>query len=144
VKGLIVAVSLCVGMSTAWAQDDEVVGPPDAGSKAARPALDVSKMPFTPASIQAVVGHHQPQIQECYEEILANKSKVVEGRLNTSWTITAEGLVTNAKIVKKGSTLKNSQLDDCVIAVLSAMTFPKPLTGRPQPVDYPFNLKAIR
>jgi hypothetical protein len=133
--------ALLLWSAAAPAQEAEYASTPDAG----RPAgPDVSKMPFTPTSIRMVVTHHQPQIQECYEEILAGKSDVVEGRVNTAWVITAEGLVRDPKIVKQGTTLKNAQLYDCVIAVLGTMTFPKPPKGREQPVDYPFNLKAIR
>lgn len=108
-------------------------------------APDVEKMSFSQESIRKVVSHHQPQIQTCYEEILASKGdKVVEGKLLTSWVITAEGLVKNAKVLKKGTTLKEPKLHECVVAVLSAMTFPKPPKGKEHPIEYPFNLTAIK
>jgi hypothetical protein len=132
VKRFTVAV-LCFSTWTAFAQ-----GKGDAG------APDVSKMPFSQESIRKIVTDHQPQIQECYEGILANKQDVVEGRIHTSWIITGEGLVRDAKVVKKGTTLKSPQLHDCVIAVLSSMNFPAPPGGKDQPIEYPFNLKAIR
>src|SRR5687768_10636885 len=73
----------------------------DAGTKprAENAPPDVSMMPFTQDSIRKVVQHHQPQIQACYEETLASKEKVLEGKLMTSWLITPEGLVKNAKVV---------------------------------------------
>lgn len=121
------------------------------GKSAAAPASapaksegpDVERLPFTPDSIKQVVTHHQPRIQECYEDHLAEKNKKVEGRLMTAFTIDANGLVKSAKVVKKSSTLKDSGLHDCVVAVLSSMTFPKPPDGADHPIEYPFNLKAI-
>jgi hypothetical protein len=107
------------------------------------PMLDVSRMPFSQDSIQQVMQHHKGLIQECYEEHLATKAKKVEGKLMTSFTITGLGLVKNAKVLKKGTTLKDKGLHDCVVAALTSMSFPKPPDGLDHPVEYPFNLKAI-
>lgn len=104
---------------------------------------DVSKMPFTPDSIKQVVAAYQPKIQGCYEDHIANKKKAPEGSLKTAWTITAEGLVKGAKVDRKGSTLKDAALNDCVVAVLSTMAFPKPPDGKDHPIEFPFNLKAV-
>jgi hypothetical protein len=104
--------------------------------------LDLSKMPFTPDSIKQVVASYQPQIQGCYEEHLAAKDKAVEGTLKTSFVITGDGYVKAARVNKKTSSLKDARLHDCVVAVLSAMEFPKPPDGKEQPIDFPFNLKA--
>ncbi|MBU8894727.1 hypothetical protein DRW03_09395 [Corallococcus sp. H22C18031201] len=106
-------------------------------------ALDVGALPFTPDSIQQVILHHKVRIQECYEDHLVEKGKKVEGKLMTSFTITPDGLVKDAKVVKKASTLKDAGLNDCVVAVLMSMSFPKPTDGRDHPIEYPFNLKAI-
>ncbi|MBN9685334.1 MULTISPECIES: AgmX/PglI C-terminal domain-containing protein [unclassified Corallococcus] len=105
--------------------------------------LDVSRLPFTPDSIRQVMAHHMPRIQECYEDHMVEKDKKVEGKLLTTFTITAEGTVRSAKVDKYGSTLKDAGLNDCVVAVLSSMDFPKPPDGRDHPIEYPFNLKAI-
>jgi hypothetical protein len=105
---------------------------------------DVSKMTFSKDAVFKVVTFNQPRIQTCYEESLAVKDKAVEGTLNTSWTITPEGMVKGAKIEKKGTTLKDAKLHDCVVAVLSAMTFPVTSDGKSVPITYPFNLKAVR
>ncbi|MFP2958093.1 AgmX/PglI C-terminal domain-containing protein [Myxococcus sp. 1LA] len=82
-------------------------------------------------------------MQECYEDHMAEKDTTVQGRLMTTFTIDANGLVKNARVVKKASTLKDPNLHDCVQAVLSSMTFPKPPDGADHPIEYPFNLKAI-
>ena len=103
----------------------------------AKPPPDVTKMPFSQQSIKTVIAYHQPQIQACYEETLASKEKVMEGKLLTSFVITGEGMVKNAKVEKKGTTLKEPKLHECVIAVLSSMTFPKPVDGRDPPDRVP-------
>ncbi len=103
------------------------------------PPPDVDKMPFSSDSVKRVVAHYQPKIQACYEETLAEKEKALEGKLVTSWVITTEGMVKNARIDKKASTLKEPKLHECVVAVLATMTFPRP--ARDQPVSFPFNLK---
>ncbi|MCC6337759.1 MAG: AgmX/PglI C-terminal domain-containing protein [Myxococcales bacterium] len=117
----------------------------DAIAQPEKPAgPDISKLPFTPDSIKQVVLSYQPQIQGCYEESMANKgSKKVEGSLKTAWVITGEGVVKKAAVKKKESTLKDSKLHDCVVAVLSTMAFPKPPDGKDHPIEFPFNLKAV-
>lgn len=115
-----------------------------AANKGSETGLDVSKMPFTPESIRKVVAHSTPRVQGCYEETMAATEKVVEGKILTSWVITAEGLVKDAKVEKKGTTVKNPKLHECVVAVLSTMSFPKPPKNQEHPVEYPFNLKAIK
>ncbi len=114
-----------------------------AGEKQPPPVLDVSLMPFSQDSVQQVILHHRSKIQDCYEDHLAAKSKKVEGKLMTSFTITGSGLVKDAKVLKKGTTLKDKGLHDCVVAVLTSMSFPKPPDGMDHPIEYPFNLKAI-
>lgn len=104
---------------------------------------DVSKMPFTPDSIKQVVAAYQPKIQGCYEDHISNKKKAPEGSLKTAWTITPDGLVKGAKVDRKGSTLKDAALHDCVVAVLSTMAFPKPPDAKDHPIEFPFNLKAV-
>jgi hypothetical protein len=105
-------------------------------------APDVAKLPFTPESIKSVVLYYQPKIQGCYEDHLAMTKKVAEGQVRTSFIITPDGLVKGAKVNKKTSTLKDAQLHDCVVAVLSTMEFPKPPDGKDRPIEFPFNLKA--
>ncbi len=118
--------------------------PPADGGQPTRPGPDLEKLPFTPLSIQTVVTFYAPQIQGCYEEILAAKTKTVEGKLMTSFIITPEGLVKKPRVVKKGTTLKAPKLHECVVAVLGTMAFPKPPDGKDHPIEYPFNLKAIQ
>lgn len=111
---------------------------------AAKPTLNVDALPFTADSIREVVTSHMDQIEQCYEETLAASEKPVKGVLQTSFKITPQGVVKDAKVVKRGTTLRDPQLHRCVVAVLTAMTFPKPPENRDYPVEYPFNLKPVR
>jgi hypothetical protein len=104
---------------------------------------DTTKMPFTPESVKEVVAYWQPKIQQCYEETLAAKDKAVEGKLMTKWLVGSTGIVKKAEVLKKGTTLKDPKLHECVVTVLSSMTFPKTPNGKEQPIEFPFNLKAV-
>lgn len=144
-KNLLIAAAL-FGSSFAFAQAEEgedKAKPENAsGNPEENAGPDVAKLPFTPDSIRLVMSHNQPKIQACYEDLMAADEKVVEGKLMTSFTITREGLVKKPKVLKKGTTLRNPKLHDCVVAVLASMNFPRP--HRPQPIEYPINLKAIK
>lgn len=122
---------------TVQAMKDAIVAPAD--------GPDVASMPFTPESIKTVVAYYQPKIQGCYEEHLAGikGKKVPEGKLVTSWIITPDGLVKKAKVEGKKSQVRIAAMNDCVIAVLSIMSFPKPDDKKEHPIEFPFNLKAV-
>ncbi len=105
---------------------------------------DVRGMPFTPETVKTVVTYWQTKIQTCYEETLAAKDKDVEGVLKTKWVVGASGHVKKAEVLKKGTTLKDPKLHECVVTVLSSMQFPKTPNGKDQPIEFPFNLKAVR
>jgi hypothetical protein len=115
----------------------------DAGTSEAPPP-DVTKLRFTPEAIRLVMGYHQPKIQGCYEQFLATRKKPIDGKVMTSFVVTAEGLVSKPKVLPKGTTLRDRKLHDCVKTVLASVEFPKPLDGAEQPIEYPFNLKSIK
>ena len=140
-------VPLLVALAAAPAEP----GAPDAGTAAAAvvpatPAKGSSpeKLPFTPDTLRDVVRAKQPEIERCWEQTLAATDKPVDGKLQTHFVITPVGSVKQAKVVKKGTTLKDPALHKCVETVLSTMLFPRPPDGKDHPVEYPFNLKAGR
>ncbi len=90
-----------------------------------RPGPDVSKMLFTPESVKTVVAFFQPQIQECYEQTLASKDKDVQGVLKTQWVVNPDGIVKSAKIIKKGTTLNDPKLHECVTTVIQTHDVPQ-------------------
>ena len=119
---------------------------PAAGAGPATPARGSGpeKLPFTPDTIKEIVRAKQPEIERCWEQTLASTEKPVDGKLQTHFVITPVGSVKQAKVVKKGTTLKDPALHRCVETVLSTMFFPRPPDGKDHPVEYPFNLKAVR
>jgi len=124
-------------------------GAPDAGTAAVVPATPArgsapEKLPFTPDTLRETVKAKQPEIERCWEQSLAGTDKPVDGKIQTHFIITPEGTVRQPKVVKKGTTLKDPALHRCVETVLSTMVFPKPPDGKDHPVEYPFNLKAVR
>lgn len=161
-------IALCIAVSlaatpaakkkdtTSATQKDAIKGaiavdaPNDGGTAAAeteaavpKEGPDTTKMAFTPDAVKEVVAYWQPKIQQCYEETLAAKDKAVEGKLMTKWLVGSTGIVKKAEVLKKGTTLKDPKLHECVITVLSSMTFPKTPNGKEQPIEFPFNLKAV-
>jgi outer membrane biosynthesis protein TonB len=113
------------------------------GPGAAPKPVEVSQLPFTPDSIAQVVRAHQPEIQDCYEKTLAARNEKLQGQLMTHFVITAAGTVTGAQVVKRGTTLKDKDLNTCVVGVLGKLHFPKPPDGKQHPVEYPFNLQPV-
>ena len=104
---------------------------------------DLTKLPFGQDSVKQVVLANMDLIQSCYNEMLASTKKKIEGDLMTSFTITPEGMVKNAKVEKKGTTLKDPKFHECVVATLTAMEFPKPADKHDHPINFPFKLKAV-
>lgn len=127
----------------AFAQDKGGDAEAKTAEKPAKPAPDITKLPFSPDTIKLVVTYNMDKIQACYEDMLAGSKKKVEGKIMTSFTITPEGMVKKAKVEKKQSTLKDPKFHDCVVATLATMEFPRPPDGADHPIEYPFNLKAV-
>ncbi len=126
----------------AWAQAPDG-GPPPSGPPEKAP-LNLELMPFTTDTVKKVIAYNREKVQTCYEETLASKDKPVEGRVMTSFVVTPGGLVKNPRVLSKGTTLKDPKLHACLIDALSTFTFPKPSDRREHPIEYPFNLKAVR
>jgi hypothetical protein len=112
---------------------------------AAKPGLDVSKMPFTEFSIKQVVQYHAPSIQKCYEGVIADMGKnPPEGRVMVAFNILPSGLTTQVKVDKKKSSIKNERVQDCVADDIRSWEFPKPTDGREHPIVFPFDLKVTK
>jgi hypothetical protein len=105
--------------------------------------VDLSQLPFTPDSITQVMRAHQSEIQACYEKTLAARDEKLQGQLMTHFAITAAGSVSKPQVVKKGTTLKDKDLQACVVGVLATLRFPKPPDGKEHPVEYHINLQPV-
>ena len=125
----------------ALAQEGE--GGKDTAAAPEKKKRDLTKLPFSADTVKLVIQDHKDQIQSCYNEMLASTKKKIEGTLMTSFIITPEGVVKKAKVEKKGTTLKDGKLHECVVATLLAMEFPLPSDKADHPINFPFNLKAV-
>ncbi len=103
--------------------------------------LDVSHMLFDAESVRQVVSFHMPEIQECYEGVLAETGKKIEGKVVVSAVIDPAGRVTSAKALPMKSTLREPKVVECVLAV-RGWTFPKSGDNRDHPIEYPFVLSV--
>jgi TonB family protein len=104
--------------------------------------LDVNRMLFDAESIRQVVRHHMPEVQRCYERVLADTGQKLEGRVMIRFVIDPNGNVSEAKLVPKKSTLKDERVVDCVLA-MRRWPFPRPGDDRDHPIEYPFDLKVV-
>jgi hypothetical protein len=125
------------------AVDAGVAAESSSGTATPRRGSGPDKLPYTSDTIKEIVQSKQPEIERCWEQMLAGQDKAVEGRLQTRFIITPLGTVKAAKVLKKGTTVKSPELHRCVENVLSAIIFPKPPDGKDHPIEYPFNLKAV-
>jgi outer membrane biosynthesis protein TonB len=137
------------GAQAATARGEGAVAPSPAeaslvrSTEGERPPLDVTRMRFDAASVREVMRHRAPEIQKCYERVLAETGGRFQGRVVLQFVIDREGLVSRAKILRKKSTLREARVHDCVLAVRT-WHFPKPADERDHPVEYPFDLKVVR
>jgi hypothetical protein len=121
---------------------DKAGQPTPPGAKPKR-ELDVSKMYFDAESIRTVFNFHMPEVQECYEKVLADTGKKLEGKVVVGLIIDANGNVTEARVLSKKSTLKDDRVHECVVQV-KGWAFPKAGDNRDHPIEYPFNLKVAQ
>ena len=76
-------------------------------------------------------------IQSCYVKEISSSKKPMDGRLGVFFLINKDGKVEKAGI--ESSTFMNIKLEDCVLAAIKAISFPKPTNGAKVEVFYPFS-----
>lgn len=81
--------------------------------------------------IRRYVRKSLPKITACYEVALAKNPKLA-GNVTTTFEIAADGHVLNA------TTSGLADVAPCVATVIRAIEFPKPSSGAPVNVTYPF------
>ncbi len=85
--------------------------------------------------IQKVVRQHTGELRACYEKELG-KNKGLSGQITASWIITAQGSVSKTKI--KESTMKNKDVEKCIVNAIGYWRFPMPKGGGEVLVEFPF------
>ncbi len=90
-------------------------------------------------AIRRVIRENQRQIQACYEKSL-NKNPNLYGKVILEWVIIGNGRVSNATVAS--STLRNSEVENCVLSRLRTWKFPEPPADQEAVVRYPFLFNA--
>ncbi len=112
----------------------------DLGKKGeARPAVKMKNPEVTGSLdkriIQKVVRQHSGELRACYEKEL-NKIKGLNGRVVVVWLISPQGTVTKALV--KESSIKNKNVENCVVNSVKFWRFPAPKGGGIVQIEYPF------
>jgi hypothetical protein len=89
--------------------------------------------------IRRVIKQHLAQIRYCYEKELT-RSPGLFGKVATSFTISAQGTVSSADVTD--SSMKNSEVEQCITSKIRTWVFPKPKGGGVVIVKYPFIFKT--
>lgn len=91
------------------------------------------------AQIKKVVDKYVGEISYCYEKALFDNPGL-EGKINMFWEIAGTGRVGMVRV--KRSTLKSTQVHNCVKGIVKKMRFPKPKGGGIVQVGFPFKFSA--
>ena len=92
-----------------------------------------------PDVIKKVINENKNQVRYCYEVEL-QRNQNLEGRVQVKWIIGATGAV--AQVVIKDSSIKNANVENCLIGKIKTWKFPPPAGGGTVEVNYPFVFKA--
>jgi hypothetical protein len=109
-------------------------GKPKEKKVAVRTGTPTVKGQLSKALIDKEVRRHRAQIRFCYEKQL-NRFPKLAGKVTLSWVISMDGSVKKPRV--KSSSLKNKDVESCMIRSLGGWRFPKP-QGGVVAVDYPF------
>lgn len=100
-----------------------------------QPAAVVYEGALTRDEIQSVIDRYLSQIKFCYEREV-QKDPELAGKLLARWVISPEGDAKERGALQ--NTLRNAQVEQCVLRVIGRMVFPKPRGGGVVTVSYPF------
>lgn len=85
--------------------------------------------------IRVVVRRHQSQLRYCYERALRQHPNLA-GRIMLRWTILADGRVGESSVIS--TTLRNAEVEECVMRVARRWAFPALPGGGVVTVNFPF------
>ncbi len=90
--------------------------------------------------IIAVINRNKGQIIYCYEKGLQSQPRI-GGRVAVDFVIGPSGRITRAKVAQ--SSLGSNQVENCMIARMKTLQFPKPVGNVNVDVLYPFELMRV-
>jgi TonB family protein len=89
--------------------------------------------------IQKIIRRHMPEVKWCYQQGL-QKNQRLEGKIVVSFTISPIGKVITTKV--KATTMRNKEVEACVMKKVRRWKFPEPRGGGIVKVNYPFIFKT--
>ncbi len=93
-------------------------------------------------AVEAALLAHKDEFRFCYEKEINAEHPNLSGRIGTSFVIGPSGKVTQAGI--ESSTMKNANVEGCVVRVIKRIDFPIPRGGGTVHVKYPFKYSSVR
>jgi len=90
---------------------------------------------IAPELIRDTVTAKRDQIQKCFEPE-KKKDKKLSGKVVTEFTVELDGHVSEASV--KEATLENKPVQDCLVAFIKSLTFPKPEGETNVKITFPF------
>ena len=87
-------------------------------------------------AVEAALLAHKDEFRLCYEKEINAENPKLAGRVGTSFVIGSGGSVTQAGIAS--SSLKNANVEQCILTVIRRIDFPIPRGGGLVQVTFPF------
>ncbi|MBC7693645.1 MAG: AgmX/PglI C-terminal domain-containing protein [Methylotenera sp.] len=91
-------------------------------------------------AIEAALMAHRDEFRLCYEREINGVNSSLAGRVSTSFVIGSSGRVNQAGV--ESTTLKNANVERCILTVIKRIDFPIPNGGGIVQVTYPFKFSA--
>ncbi|HUP57081.1 MAG TPA: AgmX/PglI C-terminal domain-containing protein, partial [Bdellovibrionota bacterium] len=91
-------------------------------------------------AVEAAILAHKDEIRNCYERELQSGQQLA-GRVGMSFIIGASGRVTQAGV--ESSSLKNANIENCIVRVIKRIDFPQPRGGGVVQVAFPFKFNSV-
>jgi pSer/pThr/pTyr-binding forkhead associated (FHA) protein/outer membrane biosynthesis protein TonB len=92
-------------------------------------------------AVEAALLAHKDEFRLCYEKEINAEHPNLAGRVGTTFVIGSSGRVSQAGI--ESTTLKNANVERCVLAVIKRIDFPIPRGGGEVTVTYPFKYTPV-
>ncbi len=93
-------------------------------------------------AIRRAIEAHRDEFRYCYEKEINAETKAAAGKVTSSFVIGSSGRVTQAGV--ETTTLKNANIERCVVQVIKRIEFPAPKGGGIVQITYPFSFAPAK
>jgi len=94
------------------------------------------------SAVEAALLAHRDEFRLCYEREINAENPSMQGRVSTSFVIGSSGAVNQAGV--KSTTLKNVNVERCILSVIKRIAFPIPRGAGTVEVSYPFKFSPVK